>query len=558
MSPRRPAQTQPADPTPRGGELIHTDPAALHTTANVREDLRLDPTFQASIAELGVQVPIVAVRGQDGTLTIEQGHRRAAAAVAAGLSSVPVVVLDAAAAEAQRLLVQLAENQARAGLTKPELVAAHQQLALLGVSLDQAARATGTTGAQVRAARTIAGDQTLSNWLDANEEVQLDLETIATLGEFADDPELQAELANAATTEDGFDFARAVEAAREDRAQAARLADAAVDWHARGWAGQTSPHWSALDPRWVPTWRLRAADGGRVEADDLADCPGRAVALRERWDYATRTTVIEPVYYVINPTEHGFTPEAAQAGSRSSSEVDKQAQSQQRREVLANNKAWRAAEKVRREHVRSWLATAKPDPAILRWTLGELLRGVGVPHDIVAMKWAADVLRGSHPTKVNTHATGPRASIGALALVLADRELATSVESWRHPYKDSPTSRYLAFLTKHTGYRLSDVEALAAGTKKAAAAARAAEPTPADTEADAEVDNGAAQDVDLRDADIADLEQDTEAEPTCADDDQLGDVGPDPLVDLGGDPLAQDSGAGHGIGRGGEGAAARR
>lgn len=218
----------------------------------------------------------------------------------------------------------------------------------------------------------------------------------------------------------------------------------------------------------------------------------------------------------------------------------------------------REAEKVRREHVRSWLATAKPDPAILRWTLGELLRGVGVPHDIVAMKWAADVLRGSHPTKVNTHATGPRASIGALALVLADRELATSVESWRHPYKDSPTSRYLAFLTKHTGYRLSDVEALAAGTKKAAAAARAAEPTPADTEADAEVDNGAAQDVDLRDADIADLEQDTEAEPTCADDDQLGDVGPDPLVDLGGDPLAQDSGAGHGIGRGGEGAAARR
>ena len=101
----------------------------------------------------------------------------------------------------------------------------------------------------------------------------------------------------------------------------------------------------------------------------------------------------------------------------------------------------REAEKVRREHVRSWLATAKPDPAILRWTLGELLRGVGVPHDIVAMKWAADVLRGSHPTKVNTHATGPRASIGALALVLADRELATSVESWSGPIRNATSVR---------------------------------------------------------------------------------------------------------------------
>ena len=90
---RKPSTTPDPQPSSRTGELVMVDPGQLVTRRNVRVDLHLDEAFTESIAALGVQVPIVAVRGEDGTLSIEHGHRRAAAAAAAGLA---VVLLAAA------------------------------------------------------------------------------------------------------------------------------------------------------------------------------------------------------------------------------------------------------------------------------------------------------------------------------------------------------------------------------------------------------------------------------------------------------------------------------
>jgi len=50
----------------------------------VRHDPRLDAAFSASIKELGVLVPIVAVRTAEKQLRVRFGHRRTLAAVAAG------------------------------------------------------------------------------------------------------------------------------------------------------------------------------------------------------------------------------------------------------------------------------------------------------------------------------------------------------------------------------------------------------------------------------------------------------------------------------------------
>ena len=53
----------------------------------------MDRDFIASVADLGVLVPIVAVRTATGGIRVRFGHRRTRAAVVAGLATVPVVVV---------------------------------------------------------------------------------------------------------------------------------------------------------------------------------------------------------------------------------------------------------------------------------------------------------------------------------------------------------------------------------------------------------------------------------------------------------------------------------
>ncbi len=68
-------------------ELV--DPASLLVDLNVRHDPRLDAAFSASIKELGVLVPIVAVRTAEKQLRVRFGHRRTLAAVARSPPSRP-------------------------------------------------------------------------------------------------------------------------------------------------------------------------------------------------------------------------------------------------------------------------------------------------------------------------------------------------------------------------------------------------------------------------------------------------------------------------------------
>ena len=74
--------------------LEHLDPRELRTATNVRNDLRLEKSFVDSIRQHGILEPIVGHRGPDGVVTIAYGHRRAAAAIEAGLTAVPTLVHD--------------------------------------------------------------------------------------------------------------------------------------------------------------------------------------------------------------------------------------------------------------------------------------------------------------------------------------------------------------------------------------------------------------------------------------------------------------------------------
>jgi ParB family chromosome partitioning protein len=81
-----------------GGTLEHLDPTRLVLGDNVREYPNVNNPFLDSIAEHGVLVPITAIRRPDGAVKVCNGSRRTVAARKLGLSSVPVYVLPATAA----------------------------------------------------------------------------------------------------------------------------------------------------------------------------------------------------------------------------------------------------------------------------------------------------------------------------------------------------------------------------------------------------------------------------------------------------------------------------
>jgi ParB family chromosome partitioning protein len=62
-------------------ERVNIDPRQLLVGINIRHDNRIDSDFLASIKELGVIVPIAAVRTANGELRVRHGHRRTQAAV---------------------------------------------------------------------------------------------------------------------------------------------------------------------------------------------------------------------------------------------------------------------------------------------------------------------------------------------------------------------------------------------------------------------------------------------------------------------------------------------
>src|SRR6188472_394737 len=136
-------------------ERVEIDPAELLIDVNVRKDDRLDKDFIASIKELGVLVPITAVRKTEGELRVRFGHRRTRAALEVGLGSVPVEIIgdegEDDAAQIERIVSQYAENEHRAGLTSAEKVEVVKQLSAFGVKASDIARRTRIKRKDVKA-----------------------------------------------------------------------------------------------------------------------------------------------------------------------------------------------------------------------------------------------------------------------------------------------------------------------------------------------------------------------------------------------------------------------
>jgi ParB family chromosome partitioning protein len=475
------------------GELLLADPRTLVVGMNVRRDLALDKPFLRSIADRGVREPIIARRAADGTLVVRKGKRRTVAAVEVGRDTVPVLVepgdpdsdsepgeLDRAgkAQRVDRIVDQLEENQHRAATTEADEVHAHQQLLDLGLTAGQIARRTHVTAARVKVTAAVARSELAAAVLDRYE---VTLDQAAVIADFDDHTDTGAAAVKVLTVtaaKEPAQFAHVAQKLRDERADAALLADAT-----RALAEQGI---ELIDPEQPGTARqisglrpsAESPSGAELTADAHGECPGRAasVEVRRGWD---REPQLRVVHWCTDPDTHrhvarwtqtavGSTGTGGPDGTSAArmSEEDKA----QRRLVIANNKEWDSATTVRRQWLRTFLARKIPPRDALVFvaaTLGrgghDLRRAMESGHptacEVLGHEPVGSVYTGRpHPIAEAARTASPqRATQLALAVLLGAAEDACNRQTWRSP--EAGHRAYFAAL-RGWGYPLAPVEQL--------------------------------------------------------------------------------------------------
>jgi ParB family chromosome partitioning protein len=336
-----------------------------HLTAhpgNVRQDLNLTPEFQASVAEIGVRVPLLVTHDDTGAFRIIEGHRRLAAALKAGLAEVPCV-LDAGRSsdQAAQFLDMLVANSGgyRKNFTPVEeaaaLFAAHQA----GASRTRIRKSTGRKAEDVKTALAVGGMSGQAREAAGELASQLTLDQLALLAEFDGDPAAVEQIVTA--LRDGYAVEYVAERIRQDRAEAAEHDRLRAELEAAG-----TPVTGDLPEGAV---RLTALihDEEDLTPEAHANCPGRGVFF-PAWSR------LHPVHYCTDPAAHGHAIRRmllnAPATDGSEAEAahplpDPPADSPPdpgRRLVIDGNKAWKAAGEVRKRWLASVLFARRTAP----------------------------------------------------------------------------------------------------------------------------------------------------------------------------------------------------
>jgi len=430
-------------------QIQEIDPNTLLVDTNVRSDTSLDKDFVASIREYGVLVPIVAVQTAEGGVRVRYGHRRTLAAIAAARATVPVLVTgEDDADEAARIVRQWAENEHRTGLSTADKVAAVEQLSLLGLSAATIAKRTKTSKADVAHAIAAAASPLAKGAAGRYEFVTLD--QAAAVAEFEDEPETVKALILAAKEGDGR-FAHAAQRARDERQRAQERQAVTDELNAAGVAVIDRPSWEDRSIKGLS--ELVDPDGKKLTPAAHAQCPGHAAYVDSGWRSA------QPVYVCTQWKTQGHR-DPNKAGT--ATPLPEEAR-EQRRQVIANNKAWKSAETVRREFLTGLLARKTPPKGAASYVATELAHGAHAMRkamerspELAATLLGADAATAqSSVAALAETATDTRAQVITLALVLAGYEAETGPHTWRNPSEE--VRRYFGFLLAN-GYELSDVE----------------------------------------------------------------------------------------------------
>ncbi|MET9914772.1 ParB N-terminal domain-containing protein [Streptomyces sp. NPDC006476] len=502
-------------------DQIHANPR------NVRHSLNLDDEFLTSIAENGVLVPVVVVQLNADTpdaepvYELKMGHRRHAGARSGEIESIPALILDPSLREAgQDYIEQLIENDAafRRALSPLEQADALFGALEEGASIATVARRTGRSKEQVtqaaEAAKMLgAGTRTV---LEASDAYDLDLEVLAALGEFDDDPDAVARLIEA---HQNGTFPYQLSQQRTERAERmareTRRAELKRDG-IRLWEDASN-----LPPRAQWLEDLVDADGEDLDEADHVRCPGHAVV----WDDTGSADPAAVATLCLNPAAYSHytpgtepaaqtTPAAARATSdedgadedeteepeadeeakraaaeaaeraRAEAEAKAAAETEQRRREhhlkLAGNKAYRAAIDARRAFLRQLITRKSAPKPLAAWVTQTLL---SCPKPV--QSWTGDTSRSAiladllalsaeegkaasaedRATWIGSSATPTRLLFVNFAIIAASYEKRIErASTWRQdqPEWDSEEIRadarvYLKFLAE-LGHQLSPVE----------------------------------------------------------------------------------------------------
>jgi len=480
------SQTTATEATTTTGQIVQVDPRTLVLEVNVRADAALTPEFVGSIKTHGVLTPILVQRTADA-LHVRAGQRRTLASIEAGLTAIPAYVVDGDTDEARRIIEQMAENDHRAALADRDRVAAFQQLSLLGLSAAQIAKRTHTKKDQVTTALTVAGSEVAAA---VTAKYDLTLDQAAVVAEFDGDAEAVKALTVAAVDEPE-QFAHVAQRLRDDREEAQAVADLTATLIEAGTPVIERPSYDdKAIKRLVELATLDGDERTPLTPQAHAECPGRAAWIDNGWQG------VQAIHVCTDPKGNGHVDRYAYTGhaERQSGPMTEE-QKAERRALIANNKAWKSAETVRREWLAGFAArkTAPKDAAGFlaarlvagtyaldkastqtRHRLARTLLGLPEHVGYGAPDPLADLVQTATPA---------RAQHIALVLVLAAIEDSTGTHTWRNV---SEQDRAYFTALAGWGYGLSEVEALATVAPTYPSAAEGDEDQEPEADADGE------------------------------------------------------------------------
>lgn len=474
------------------GSVEYIDPQALEFEDNVRDHVELDKDFLASLRELGVIVPILAIRDAEGRTYVREGQCRTLGAREVGLTRVPVYVMPAGAtdedtATVERIVQQMVANDRRTALTNSQRARAIQQMLDTGMSATKVAKKLSMRREDVKAAGAASKSATALDALDGG---QLDFTQAEALAEFDGDDAAIEQLLRAAHW-GGNHFDHAVSSLRAEREIKALIAEAEKEYTERGYTIlEDRPRWSDLTA--VAVEYLRTSDDERLP-DDFEkkpehwavyltdDCAyvdkttGEEVAEHEiDWDTEndadaepaeglrhastiTEKTVIVPEWYCLDYAAAGLAlapslrnVAARRAGASAESDDDspeaiaereaaqQEADRRERRKVLVLNRLGDAAESVRRDYVTKLLARKTAPKGAATFVAHCLTRdpyilsqnhGSSLTAELLGVKDGSAVRAMVSDVSTNIDA---RAQVISLAVVLGALEARTDKSAWRN------------------------------------------------------------------------------------------------------------------------------
>lgn len=421
------------------GERVLVDPSLLEGGENIRRDLRVTDGLVGTVRALGVLKDLHVYPTPTGLVVLD-GHRRLAAALRAGLDTVPALVV-AVDDEPARVERQLVSNDEHARTLPVERAEAIRQLVLLGVPRRDITRRTGAPPAEIDAAQAVAAAPQAVRDLGRTSPL-LDLVTLGRLADLAD--VAGADAAQRAAQSISRDPAQAdhvIERARRDAANAAARDEAAAALAATGV--------TVIDIRDVREGvrelvMLVDGDGGSITPSDHASCPGHAAYMVVDWSADDQDGVhsYKPVYVCTQWAAQGHRDFHSRSGAQSEQDAGRRAR------VRRSNADLDAANAVRRTWIRDVLL-GRPRPPV---------EGVAA-YELRVARWAhanvSPVARdkgleriGVDPDSLVEPATPLEAARALLALHLALMEGAIEKTAWR---PDGHGDVYLRMVRAHLG-----------------------------------------------------------------------------------------------------------